>query len=223
MHVEATINVKRAQALIDTRASHNVIKVDEAKRLGLKIEKSDGWLKTVNLEAKPLNGVAWDVELQLGPWRRKANFSIVPLDDFTLVLGMEYLRQFNVVPLPKYNSMCILEGAPYLVPTASKATPLDQLSAMKISKGCKRHDDTFPATIHEVSDGKDAMAMELVPEVVGQVLEAYKDVMPPKLPKWLPPRRKVDHKIDLEYKPEKDNLVADALSWKAELAAMIQI
>ena len=41
MDVEATINGKRAQALIDTGASHNFIKVDEAKRLGLKVEKSD--------------------------------------------------------------------------------------------------------------------------------------------------------------------------------------
>ena len=79
MHVEATINGKRAQALIDTGASHNFIKVDEAKRLGLKVEKSDGWLKTVNSEAKPLSGVARDVELHLGPWRGKANFSVVSL------------------------------------------------------------------------------------------------------------------------------------------------
>ena len=78
--------------MIDTGASHNFIKVDEAKRLGLKVEKSDGWLKTVNSEAKPLSGVARDVELHLGPWRVKANFSVVPLDDFTLVLGMEFLR-----------------------------------------------------------------------------------------------------------------------------------
>ena len=42
MHVEATINGKRAQALIDMGASHNFIKVDEAKRLGFKVKKSDG-------------------------------------------------------------------------------------------------------------------------------------------------------------------------------------
>ena len=119
--------------------------------------------------------------------------------------------------------MCILEGAPCLVPTASKATPPGQLSAMQISKGCKRHEDTFLATIHEVGDGKNAMAMEPIPEVVGQVLKAYKDVMPPELPKRLPPRREVDRKIELEYKPGKANLVADALSRKAELAAMSRI
>lgn len=48
MHVEATINSKRAQALIDTGTSHNFIKVDKAKWLGLKVKKTNGWLKTVN-------------------------------------------------------------------------------------------------------------------------------------------------------------------------------
>ena len=82
MHVEATINRKRAQALIDTGASHNFIKVDKAKRLELKVKKSDSWLNMVNLEAKPLSGVARDIELHLGPWRGKANFSVVPLNDW---------------------------------------------------------------------------------------------------------------------------------------------
>lgn len=40
------------------------------------------------LEVKPLSEVAWDVELHLGPWRGKANFFVVLLDDFTLILDM---------------------------------------------------------------------------------------------------------------------------------------
>ena len=37
-----------------------------------------------------------------------------------------------------------------------------------------------------------------VPDVVAVVLEEFSDVMPPKLPKELPPRRAVDQKIELE-------------------------
>lgn len=85
MHVETIINGKKAQALNDTRATHNFNKVNEAKQLGLKVEKTDRWLKIVNSEAKPLSRVARNVELYLGPWRGKANFSVVPLDDFTFV------------------------------------------------------------------------------------------------------------------------------------------
>ncbi|WP_303751582.1 hypothetical protein, partial [Acinetobacter baumannii] len=37
-----------------------------------------------------------------------------------------------------------------------------------------------------------------VPKVIRDVLEENKDVMPPELPKKLPPRREVDHKIEME-------------------------
>lgn len=56
--------------------------------------------------------------------------------------------------------MCILEGAPCLVPTVSKATPPGQLSTMQINKCCKRHEETFLATIHEADKEKDATAMK---------------------------------------------------------------
>ncbi|XP_031278002.1 uncharacterized protein LOC116136436 [Pistacia vera] len=198
MHVEATINGKKVQALLDTGASHNFIKDSEARRLGLKVEKSDGWLKTVNAEAKPLGGVARNVELHLGTWSGKVSFSVAPLDDFNLVLGMEFLRQFNAVPLPRYNSMCILKGVPCMVPTVSKVAPSNQLSAMQIEKGLKRKEETFLTMVHELEDEGGVDTMEPVPGEISKVLEEYKDVMPSELPKCLPPRREVDHKTKLE-------------------------
>lgn len=57
---------------------------------------------------------------------------------------------------------------------------------MQISMGCKRYEETFLATIHEASDRKDAMAIELIPKVIPQVLEEYRDMMPLELPKQLP-------------------------------------
>lgn len=59
MHVETMINGKKkknTQVLINTRASQNFIKVDEAKHLSFKYEKTNSWLKTVNSEAKTLSG-----------------------------------------------------------------------------------------------------------------------------------------------------------------------
>lgn len=37
-----------------------------------------------------------------------------------------------------------------------------------------------------------------VPKEVADVLKEYQDVMPSELPKKLPPRREVDHQIELE-------------------------
>ena len=45
---------------------------------------------------------------------------------------------------------------------------------------------------------KDDRSGELMPKEIEGVLDEFKDVMSPELPKRLPPRRKEDHKIELE-------------------------
>lgn len=51
MYVEAHINGKATQALVDTGATHNFITDDEARHLGLSWSTGKGWLKTVNAKA----------------------------------------------------------------------------------------------------------------------------------------------------------------------------
>ena len=67
------------------------------------------------------------------------------------------------------------------------------LSAMSIDKGLKKGDDTILAALVEV---KPDVKME-VPNCVAESLKQYANVMPPELPKKLPPRRDIDHKIEL--------------------------
>lgn len=67
---------------MDTRATHNFIAEEEAKRIGLKWEKDSSQVKAANSVALPLFGVAKDVELLIGEWRERASFSVAPPDDF---------------------------------------------------------------------------------------------------------------------------------------------
>ncbi|KAK2980478.1 hypothetical protein RJ640_009748 [Escallonia rubra] len=80
---------------MDTGATHNFITTGEAKRLGLNVVDGGGWLKTVNAEAKPLQGTVRRVEMCLGKWKGFVNFSIARMDDFKVVLGLDFLRQVN--------------------------------------------------------------------------------------------------------------------------------
>ncbi|KAG7979636.1 hypothetical protein I3843_05G140800 [Carya illinoinensis] len=194
MFVEVLVNGKKSHAMVDSGASHNFIKKEEATRLGIPLKKGQGWLKTVNSEAKPLDGVAHGVELQLGTWRGTVNFSVAPMDDFNVVLGMEFLRQFNVVSLPHYNSVCILEGGPCMVPTVSKPNTTQLLSAMQFKRGWKKGEVSYLASMEE----NEVKISSPPPKEIQKVLSDYEDVMPPKLPKQLPPRREVDHQIELE-------------------------
>ncbi|KAI3462633.1 hypothetical protein Pfo_019296 [Paulownia fortunei] len=174
MYVEAYISGKPTKALVDTGATHNFITEEEANRLGLRWSRGEGWLKMVNAKAQPLNGVVKNVELRLGTWKGQVDFSV------------------TAIPMPSFSSVCILEkGAPCMIPTIdpieghSQGTKAEsrQLSAMQITKG-----EEVPAITKE----------EDLPPIIQNVLEENKDVMPDELPKKLPPRREVDHKIELE-------------------------
>ena len=90
MYVSAKVNGQSVRALLDTGATHNFVSVDEAKRLGLKATKEGGTMKAVNSPAKPIAGIAQGVHITLGTWSGKLDFSIVPMDDFKMVLGIEF-------------------------------------------------------------------------------------------------------------------------------------
>lgn len=66
---------------------------------------------------------------------------------------------------------------------------------MQLSKGFKKGETTYLASM--VEEPSDEVVGEL-PKEITDVLEEFKDVMPPELPKKLPPRREVDHQIELE-------------------------
>ncbi|RVW87492.1 hypothetical protein CK203_036260 [Vitis vinifera] len=88
---QALVNGKTTKALVDTGATHNFVSEAEAKRLQLQASKEGGWLKAVNSTAKPSHGVARGVTMHIGSWEGKVDFTVAPMDDFKMVLGMDFL------------------------------------------------------------------------------------------------------------------------------------
>ncbi|WZZ33691.1 hypothetical protein YC2023_017092 [Brassica napus] len=212
MYVEAWINDKPTRVMVDTGATHNFMATDEAVRLGIKWSKKDGWMKTVNARAQPVNGIARGVGMKLGSWSGPVNFSVIPMDDFKVVLGMDFMRQVSAIPMPALSSVCILEkGSPCMIPTLEeKSEGTKQLSAMQLTKGVKKGEPTFLAM----------MKVEDEPNKVEDIPQTQKKLSP-KQARWQDFLAEFDY--TLEYKPGKVNVVADALSRKAELAAMSQV
>ena len=67
------------------------------------------------------------------------------------------------------------------------------MSALQLEKGLGKGEHTYVATLIEIKTDKHIE----VPDVVVPMLKRFEDVMPPKLPKKLPPRRQMDHQIEL--------------------------
>ncbi|XP_073107197.1 uncharacterized protein [Elaeis guineensis] len=172
------LNGRVTRVMVDIGATHNFIVDYEATHLGLKLERDSSRMKAVNSEARPIVGLAKDVPVRVGTWSGKANFVAVPLDDFQVILGMEFLQAARVVPMPFLDALG--DAADLFSPTKER----DKEGGTNLCAALKLETET-----------KD---MGLFPPGVLKVLQEFEDVMPPELPKTLPPRRAVDHKIKLE-------------------------
>ncbi|XP_075082492.1 uncharacterized protein LOC142166855 [Nicotiana tabacum] len=67
------------------------------------------------------------------------------------------------------------------------------ISAIAFEKVLKSGEETYLTALVEV---KSDVQIE-VPDCVEDLLKEFKDVMPPELPRELPPRREIDHRIEL--------------------------
>ena len=193
--METIINGKQLQAMLDTVADTVYMAKELAKEVGLSYTKEKGFVKGVNARSLPIEGVARGALIQIGQWKGKADITVAPLDDKKFYLGIDFLDMVKAFLMPHTNTMCIMEtGEPCVIPVKREANEKTMLSALQVSRGFKKKEPTFLATLRMEEESKEVQA----PKPVHKVLEEFKDVMPAELPKRLPPRREVDHAIELE-------------------------
>ncbi|KAG6472970.1 hypothetical protein ZIOFF_070450 [Zingiber officinale] len=106
----------------------------------------------------------------------------VPLTVGTWVgkANMMVIRKTKMVPMPHLDRVM-------------KKEKTNIISAISLEKGLRQGESTYLATL---IDAKPAQNIELLVGVQ-DILSKFKDVMPSELPKCLPPRRNIDHKIEL--------------------------
>uniref|UniRef100_A0A803LKS9 Reverse transcriptase/retrotransposon-derived protein RNase H-like domain-containing protein n=1 Tax=Chenopodium quinoa TaxID=63459 RepID=A0A803LKS9_CHEQI len=181
MYVEVLVNGRRGNAMIDTRATHNFISQGEARRLGLKLIQEGGSMKAVNSAAKPVHGVARNIPTKLGDWSRNLDFAVATMDDFNLVLGMDFLRASKAVPMPHLRSVLVAGQQSCLLKTCKmrKGSKGPLLSAMQLKKGLKRNEPTFLATLSVKEDE----APHEIPAALDKILTEFEDLLPKELPK----------------------------------------
>ena len=89
--VEVLVNGRKVRALVDTGASHNFMKLEVVDAIGLKKTSSRIKVKAVNSQAKAAAGIASEVTVHIGRWTGKVDFTVIPLDDFEMILGQDFL------------------------------------------------------------------------------------------------------------------------------------
>ena len=124
------------------------------------------------------------------------------MDNFDAVLGLTFLEAYNKVIRGKKREFVVQsDGKEFVLPliklSGSFGGRLNFISARELSEKCYM----LVMRVGEAGDGV-AEKVELVPKCVEDVLKRYQDVMPEDLPNELPPRREVDHKIEVKSRTE---------------------
>ena len=150
-------------------------------------------MKAVNSEALHIVGVSKRVPFKLGAWTGELDLVVVRLDDFDVLLGMEFLLEYKVIPMPLAKCLVITDRNPTVIPASIKQPRnLRMITVIQLKRGLAREKPTFVAKllIEEVT------TEETIPSEIKEVLDSYADIMPESLPQTLPPRWGIDHEIE---------------------------
>ncbi|XP_070041432.1 uncharacterized protein [Nicotiana tomentosiformis] len=191
------VNGKPIWAMIDTGTTHNYLASTQVECLGLVVGKGRGHIKVINSPPQPVGGISKGVPVKPDLYEEKFNLRVVIIDDFALIVGLEFIRQTNTIHVP-YGDMLLMVGAngvePCIILCITINMVAENISALQLKKGVKRHEPMFLATLYiediEHSSGS-------IPALVKELLREFEDIMPLDMPKRLPPRRIVDHGIEL--------------------------
>ncbi|KAK4422032.1 hypothetical protein Salat_2154000, partial [Sesamum alatum] len=108
LYVQMNVNEIAVMAMLDFGATYNFIAVREVQKMGLTLAERSSRIKAVNSEAKPIQGMAV-VDLTVGNWKGKCELMVVPLDDFDVILGMDFLLTAKAAIIHSLNGLFIAD------------------------------------------------------------------------------------------------------------------
>lgn len=119
-YVQMKIGGADILTMVDSGATHIFMGEDTMRIIGLKFVLVKAQMKTVNSPPDNVLCVAEKVETTLGEWIGKVEFTIVLIDDYEAMLGMEFLEHFDAMIVPHLKKLYIYDGredVPICVPT----------------------------------------------------------------------------------------------------------
>ncbi|TYK19581.1 uncharacterized protein E5676_scaffold1274G00110 [Cucumis melo var. makuwa] len=151
-------------------------------------------MKAVNYVALPIVRLVKRTTIKLGGWKGPVDFVVVKMDDFDVVLGMEFLLEHQVIPMPSAKYLAITESFPTVVQAdIRQPNGFKMILVMQLNESPAQEEQPSVAILLGVL-GK---LGETVPKDTLYVLETCHDVMPNSWPKSLSMRRTIDHGIEL--------------------------
>ncbi|TYK07966.1 uncharacterized protein E5676_scaffold265G00940 [Cucumis melo var. makuwa] len=120
----------------------------EARCLRLRWGKDSRIMKVVNYVALPVVGLVKQTVIRLGGWKGPVDFVVVKMDDFDVVLGMEFLLEHQVIPMLSAKCLVITGSFPTVVPAdIRQPNGFKMISAMQLDKSPVQEELPFAAIL----------------------------------------------------------------------------
>jgi len=143
------------------------------------------------------------VPLQLGYWRGKVDLLVSTLGGMDCILGMEFITQ-NKVLIEGHNRLVRIPSKSGIVRVKAHELPCGSGPTIHFMLGktwkkeCVGGQGTMCVMrVLDEFEPKEATKLVTSPKCIRRVLEEFPDVMLEDLPEDLPPRRRVDHAIEV--------------------------
>jgi hypothetical protein len=168
----------------------------EELKAPIEVHFADGVPHPTTLQAK-------EVPLQLGNWRGKVDLLISTLGGMDCVLGMEFITQNNVL-IEGHNRLVRIPSKSGIVKVKAHELPYVGGPTIHFMVGKAWEKECVGGfgmmcvmRVLDEYEPKEATKLVTSAKCIRRVLEEFSDVMPEELPEDLPPRRRVDHAIEV--------------------------
>ena len=190
--------------LVDSGAGRNYIDPDVVALLNLPTVTLPGNIvQLAGPVTQDASKLIPDLKFRIGQYKEHMPFTVTKLAQDQLILGKPRLTYLNPPIDWVTNTITITKGnVTYtLTPPAEDESPtVNQLSAMQMKRIIRKGQMAYLAVIREVPEGDNRLETSSNEEwqsAIQGILDKHKTIFE-KLPKGLPPKRSVDHHIELE-------------------------
>ena len=198
--LSGSVNKCRAVMMVDSGSTGDFI--------------SEAYVSKYNIHSKPYEGsrTVWLADgkqhavtsyvvcvISIGGLTESVELAIIPLVGYDVILGIPWLQRHNPsVNWTSYSISVNSNGKQCELPLANSTdTPVVELVSALQFKREAQHGEALYLALVQVPQEHIADSKAPINSDASTVINEFKDVFPDDLPSGLPPRREVDHRIEL--------------------------
>ena len=107
MYIQTSVNEQPINVMLDSGVTHIFVSNQLVKDLGLRLSSNRNFMKAINPKAQKIVSMSYDVLIMLDQWRGNQDVLVVNLDDYDIILSLDFLRKAKIVLMPYLNGVII--------------------------------------------------------------------------------------------------------------------